>query len=107
MLFAHSVEEKLTNWPHRTSVMLWRECELTLLNELEAISDIALVSHEEQAAILGRVTLVLGGFFRGDLRSELNAVADNTTAFQKRSVVVVASRKCFAGVRCEGTSFLR
>jgi hypothetical protein len=107
MLFAHSVEEKLTNWPHRTSVMLWRECELTLLNELEAISDIALVSHEEQAAILGRVTLVLGGFFRGDLRSELNAVADDTTAFQKRSVVVVASRKCFAGVRCEGTSFLR
>jgi hypothetical protein len=87
--------------------MLGRGGELTLLDELEAISDIALVGHEEQAAILGRITLVRGGFFRGDLRSKLNAVADNTTAFQKRSAVDVASRKCFAGVRCEGTSFLR
>jgi hypothetical protein len=73
----------------------------TSLDELEAITDIALVGDEEQAAVMER--LVQGSFFSGDFRPERNASTNNTMDF---GVVEVGSRICLACMRSEGASFL-
>jgi hypothetical protein len=70
---------------------------------LEAITDIALVGDEEQAAVMPR--LVLGSFMSGDFRPERNASTNNTVEFSSVEVVEVGSRIYLARVRSKGAPF--
>ena len=56
----------------------------TPLNELEAIDDIALVAHEEEAALQGRS--IRGSFICGDLGSELDAATKDTLGFGRARI---------------------
>lgn len=74
----------------------------TLLNELEAISDVALVAGKEESAVFGGS--LRSSFSSGDLGAILDTSADDTVVFGGGKV---GSRIRLAGMCCEGAPFLR
>jgi len=85
--------------------MLWIGAQRTLLNELEAISDAALIGHKKEAPLLGSVSLACSGFLSGDFGSELNAVAYDAMLVGNL-MANIGSRSCLAGVCCVWASIL-
>ena len=78
-----------------------------MLNELEAILDVALVCREEETACVK--SLSSGIFSWSDFLSKLNTTTNNTTCFRrdtKRRVFEVGSRISLACMRCERASIL-
>ena len=82
-----------------------------MLNELEAILNVARIASEKKSASLDR--FVPGSFGCGDFRSELDAATDDTARFSgngaywRRQVLEVGSGVGLAGMCCEGASVLR
>lgn len=79
------------------------EQQLTILDELEAVSNVALIGHEEKAALLG--SGVRRGFVFGDFGAELNTTTENPTLFGTAELVEVSSRIRLTRMCCERASF--
>ena len=85
-----------------------------MLDELKAVYDVALVCREKEASSVNR--LPVGGFGRGDFRSELDAATDDApvAGWERTGYGFGLSGQFFevgpgiglAGMRCEGASVL-